>query len=135
MTDNNYPITPPPELVEQWRTAPEYTSGLKKLMMVTMTEQRFQEIAIHAARWGADQELDACCEHLTRCAAWEPEDVQEMRDLRRPKPKSKAEEALMALEKTMLLLMPVTGSKKVERLETIRAALERLRELEKTIAD
>lgn len=41
-------ITPPPELVEQWRTAPEYVSGLKKLMMVTMTEKRFQEIAAQA---------------------------------------------------------------------------------------
>lgn len=31
MTDNKHPISPPPELVDEWRRAPEYTDGLKKL--------------------------------------------------------------------------------------------------------
>ena len=79
-------ITPPPELVQQWlENGPEDGElGISK------------HIATQAARWGSDQELEACCEYLTRCAAWEPEDIQEMRDLRRPKPPSLKEQALQA---------------------------------------
>jgi exonuclease V gamma subunit len=84
-----HPITPPPELVQQWNTEAAYAK---------ISDQRY--IATQAARWGADQELEACCEYLTRCAAWEPwepEDIQEMRDLRRPKPPNLKEQALQAL--------------------------------------
>jgi hypothetical protein len=82
-------ITPPPELVQQWlENGPEDGElGISK------------HIATQAARWGSDQELEACCEYLTRCAAWEPEDIQEMRDLRRPKPPSMKEEALQAQQR------------------------------------
>jgi hypothetical protein len=81
MTNQQHPITPPPELVLQWlEGGPEDGEfGISK------------HVATQAARWGADQELEACCEYLTRCAAWEPwepEDIQEMRDLRRPEPPS-----------------------------------------------
>ena len=41
-----------------------------------------------------------------------------------------AELALKELERTVVLLMPVTGHKKVKRFDTIRAALKRLQELE-----
>ena len=81
-----HPITPPPELVEQW------VNNLAPKGMLSFANQ--------AARWGADQELEACCEYLTRCAAWEPwepEDIQEMRDLRRPEPPSLKEEAIDTL--------------------------------------
>jgi hypothetical protein len=79
-----HPITPPPELVLQWlEDGPEDGEfGISK------------HIATQAARWGSDQELEACCGYLTRCAAWEPEDIQEMRDLRRPKPPSLKETLL-----------------------------------------
>jgi hypothetical protein len=43
-----HPITPPPELVEQWRN--DITS--------------YEIDIIRAAQWGADQELEACCEWL-----------------------------------------------------------------------
>jgi hypothetical protein len=46
MTD--HPITPPPELVQEWAH-----SSPNELF-----------IAHQAARWGADQELKACCEWL-----------------------------------------------------------------------
>ena len=49
-------------------------------------------------RAGADQELEACCEYLVRCAQWEPEDVEELRSARRPKPPSLKEQALEALD-------------------------------------
>jgi len=51
MTDQ-HPITPPPELVQQWY------DNMGPICP-------FESFAIAAARWGADQELEACCE-LTR---------------------------------------------------------------------
>ena len=98
MTEQQHPITPPPELVSDWRLAPEYTDGLGKLTMVTITVDRLQYIATQAARWGADQELLACGNYLEKCAAWEPEDVTEFYNYRRPKPLSLKEQALQALD-------------------------------------
>ena len=86
-----HPITPPPELVEQWRTAPEYASALEKLTMVTMTDRRLQEIATQAARWGADQELNECCKWLPKLPPWSADDLHAAR---RPKPPSLKEQAL-----------------------------------------
>lgn len=53
--NNMVPITPPPELVSDWRLAPEYTDGLGKLTMVTITVDRLQYIATQAANWGYEQ--------------------------------------------------------------------------------
>ncbi len=93
MTDNNHPITPPPELVEQWRTAPEYTTGKEMFTMVSVSTRRLQEVATQAARWGADQELEACC-HLLRQQGFDV--VDDLRATRRPKPPSLKERALQA---------------------------------------
>jgi hypothetical protein len=102
MTD--HPITPPPELVDEWRRAPEYTDGLGKLTMVAITVDRLQYIATQAAQWGADQELEACCNHI-RDYQWgwvdRPDGTKMHRavDLelaRRPKPPSLKERALQA---------------------------------------
>ena len=110
-------ITPPPELVLQWlEGGPEDGEfGISK------------HVATQAARWGADQELEACCEYLTRCAAWEPwepEDIQEMRDLRRPKPPSLKEEALLALAHLDKGAQPQMDT--TEASDAIRRALESL---------
>jgi len=72
------PITPPPELVEQWMQA----------------HSTKYELAREAAQWGADQELVACGNYLKQCAAWEEEDVIEFYNYRRPKPPSLKEQAL-----------------------------------------
>jgi hypothetical protein len=96
-----HPITPSIELVKQW--SDRWHSAKDNDFDVVLF------VAIEAARWGADQELEACCEYLTRCAAWEPwepEDIQEMRDLRRPKPPSLKQQALEALGPEP---MPETG--------------------------
>jgi hypothetical protein len=112
-----HPITPPPELVEQWCRNWTHAHGDIGVYLATQ-----------AARWGADQELKACEE-------WLPSDLtingESLRDARRPKPPSLAEQALTVLEQTMVLLMPVTGPEKIKRFEAIRTALERLQELEK----
>ena len=78
MTD---PITPPPELRSKW-----FNEAPKTDLYDYIIEQ--------AAQWGADQELEACCEYLVRCAQWEPEDVDELRAARRPKPPSLKKQAL-----------------------------------------
>lgn len=55
MTDQ-HPITPPPELVQQW-----YKEADNQLAPY------YVYIATQAARWGADQELDACATYVAAC--------------------------------------------------------------------
>ena len=47
-----------------------------------------------AARWGADQELEACCEWIPAYCPW---DADQLRAARRPKPPSLKEQALEQL--------------------------------------
>jgi hypothetical protein len=81
-------------------------------------------MATQAARWGADQELEACCEWLDRNNQWAKVDIDELRDARRPKPSSLKEQALTALYAV------ATGSNDTREqhqdLDTIRRALEAL---------
>jgi hypothetical protein len=68
MTDQHHPISPPPKLVEQWFDDSPMDRGLT--------------LAIQAARWGANQELEACCEWLEQET---PETyISALRDARRP---------------------------------------------------
>jgi hypothetical protein len=118
----NHPITPPPELVQQWVQATESKDCIGAFP--TNFEQR---ICIAAAQWGADQELKACCEYLVRCAQWEPEDVAELRAARRPKPPSLKKQALAELEKVDMLWDTTEFSQEtLSSLDTIRRALEAL---------
>jgi hypothetical protein len=77
---NQHPITPPPELVEQWaHLATDWNT-----------------LASVVAQWGADQELEACCEWLQ-----DPDlnvDTYKLRAARRPKPPSLKEQALLAID-------------------------------------
>ncbi len=73
----DHPITPPPELVQEWAQIQPVHQAVA---------DHWQHIATRAAQYGADQELEACCEWLVRCAQWELEDVNELRTARRPKP-------------------------------------------------
>ena len=76
-----HPITPPPELVQQW----------------IRERDGLEHLATQAARWGADQELEACCEWFI----WDWSDIEtadKLRTARRPKLPSLKEQALMALE-------------------------------------
>ena len=103
-----HPITPPPELVEQWRNLPEYVSQLRTMSTVTITTEKLQHIATQAARWGADQELEACLNWLDRnCGRSEiPASLQEDR---RRKPPSLKERIAAAItdgdERTALSLL------------------------------
>lgn len=81
MTNQQHPIIPPPELVEQWYASADNAS-----------EDAILGVSNRAAQWGADQELDACCEWLA--ADHTPVLGQRLRAARRPKPPSLKEQAL-----------------------------------------
>jgi hypothetical protein len=78
---NQHPITPPPELVDQWAD-----------MLSSRSDHAVFSLA---AQWGADQELEACC-HLLRLQGFDV--VDDLRAARRPKPPSLKEQALAELE-------------------------------------
>jgi hypothetical protein len=88
MTDNNHPITPPPELVKQWWTEFDITDPELDFLHF---------IATQAARWGADQELEACCEILRGEFNYHHLAEPLRAAHRRPKPPSLKEQALEAL--------------------------------------
>jgi hypothetical protein len=90
MTDNKHPITPSPELAAKW--VHEIYGNPSVIPLQTPTVQVIQ----HAAQWGADQELEACCEWLQ-----DPDlnvDTYKLRAARRPKPPSLKEQALLVLD-------------------------------------
>jgi hypothetical protein len=83
--DYRHPIAPAPELVQQWRG--EAVSNPKETFS--------QSLATRAAKWGADQELEACCEVLDNLndGFWS----EKLRAARRPKPPSLKQQALKEL--------------------------------------
>jgi hypothetical protein len=81
MTDQ-HPITPPLELVHQWAD-----------MLSSRSDHAVFSLA---ARWGADMELEACCEWVSNELS--PDIVDMVRAARRPKPPSLKEQALAELE-------------------------------------
>ena len=72
-------ITASPELIEQWMQA----------------HSTKYDLARHAAQWGADQELEACCQHVDWVIGGL--ESKELRTARRPKPPSLKEQALEQL--------------------------------------
>ncbi len=92
MTD--YPITPPPELVQQW------DEEAIELWAANDTPTS-SHIATRAAQWGADQELEACCA-FAQNQSWGlvngPHVADVIRAARRPKPQSLKELALALVE-------------------------------------
>jgi len=111
MTDQ-HPITPPPELVTDWcgQLARENDYGPTCVY----------DIATQAARWGADQELEACCEWV---AVESIAAATELRAARRPTPSLK-EQALTALTRYTTGKTILTN----DSVDIIRRALEALPE-------
>jgi predicted HD phosphohydrolase len=107
-----HPITPPPtELVQQW--VDTYFGG-------KISQSNFHvDLATRAAQWGADQELEACCEWVKSKQTYWAHD--ELRAARRPKPPSLnqlAMQMLSTIERDAHYLPEIT--------DTIRRALEQL---------
>ena len=83
------PITPPPELRRLWAQQAQRMDPKDPIAWQ-------EHIANQAARWGADQELEACLKHLIRCG-FSDADIHLLRETRRPKPPSLRSQALAAL--------------------------------------
>jgi hypothetical protein len=108
-----HPITPPPELARQWSIEAEQNH------QPTVAYSLVTALATRAAQWGADQELEACCEWLRKelyalaadgiCAA------------RRPKPPSLKDQA-----RSELIDAYNAGQIDDSTYDTIRRALEAL---------
>jgi hypothetical protein len=70
LPENVFPITPPPELVQQWHVlTTDYLWSPLEQTSITITTNRLNNVATQAAQWGADQELEACCERLHQALA------------------------------------------------------------------
>ena len=119
MTEQQHPITPPPELVHQWHKEACKDPCNKSTFFESKT---LKHIATQAARWGADQELEACCEWIH---GWygngSREVVGNLYSARRPKPPSLKELALAALNVIEDKMLGPTTEEKL-----IRRALEAL---------
>ncbi len=111
------PIAPPPELVQQWRKSGPADAAVN--------DAYERHIATRAAQWGADQELEACCEWLDK-EGWSGESRQ-LRAARRPKPMSLKEQALQALSEAVKMAddVPPEGICSGQA-DIIRRALEQL---------
>jgi len=108
-----HPITPPPELVQQWRKSAPADAAVNNAYE--------RHIATRAAQWAADIELEACCEWVKSKQTYWAHD--ELRAIRRPKPPSLKKLALQALAEADLGL---TEAEWPQRFDTIRRALEQL---------
>ena len=111
-----HPITPPPELVQQWWDG---THGAL---------YEFEAVTTQAARWGADQQLEQDARWLDTCALFSehltitpPGDA--LRQAMRPKSPSLKEQAQVELDR-LIALIPAEGA--LAMAEPIRRALEAL---------
>jgi hypothetical protein len=125
-----HPITPPPELVQQWMAEPEY-GNLGQVTLHTLSEPRLTQIATRAAQWGADQELEACCA-FAESQPWGlvngPHVADVIRAARRPEPPSAKEQALFALAVLTSADETCSIAEIQQHWHTIRRALESLPE-------
>ena len=105
---SNHPITPPDELVDKWVNQSPY-----------INPEGY--IAAQAAQWGADQELEACCEW----SSWRHSRhrADQLRTARRPNPPTLKEQALSELN---LTADPNGAELSRTQVELIRKALEAL---------
>lgn len=114
MTDQKHPITPPLALINQWWDEAKQNAKYGEPIVPL--------VVIRAAQWGADQELEACCEWLGDIAYRQSLHLNgsHLRAARRPKlPRLK--------EQALALLQP--GEPRLfnsEMQDTIRRALEQL---------
>jgi hypothetical protein len=106
MTKQQHPITPPLELVQLW-------------VNTLLPEGSIKAFAA-AAQWGADQELEACCETLQ---SWGSCIVPDIRAARRPKPPSLKKQALADLHEIYTEQPFLAGDNRFNR---IRCAIEAL---------
>jgi hypothetical protein len=87
MTDNNHPINPPPELVQQWmQEASGQPPGPDARVIATL-----------AARWGADEQLEMDATWVALQTSNQMSSKRLIAEMR-PQPPSLKEQALQALD-------------------------------------
>ena len=109
------PITPPLALIDQWwkeaKQNAKYDEPIGPL------------VATQAAQWGANQELEACCELVPGLTSY-------LRAARRPKPPSLKEQALADLDSMSIEPCQINGidtnALVRAKYDNIRRALEQL---------
>jgi hypothetical protein len=114
-----HPITPPPDLAAKW-VSEIYGNPAIPLHPITLC------LVERAAQWGADQELEACCQYISNEGEWfavPGHRLAELRAARRPKPPSLKEQALLQLD-TLKADLALHG--RGCDLSQIRRALEQL---------
>ena len=114
-----HPITPPPELIMDW---------CKQRACISEPGPIHVWLATQAARWGADTELDACCQYINRWFATPEYRCAELHAARRPKPPSLKEQALLRTDAILNDPNPALPTEVRETLELNRRALEALPE-------
>lgn len=89
MSNTGHPITPPADLILQWLT--EWKNDNEDIEKNNLIYQ--------AARWGADQELEACCDWIEETQSDDAEETAEqLYHHRRPNGLTIKEQALEILE-------------------------------------
>ena len=120
MTDL-HPIVPSEGLKEEWESEWHHYRG----------QDTYEEfMAKQAAQWGADAELDACVEWISK-QDWTWTKAQ-LLAARRPKPLCETDQALTDLEQ---LLDVAKSSGVFNPPDNIRRCLERLKKLEESTND
>jgi hypothetical protein len=128
--NTEHPITPPPELVQQWRAAASNVPATYFCEGVRF--DYIDYIATRAAQWGADQELEACRMEIIDGAgrAYINETcnrvclADDIWSARRPKPPSLKEQALAVLPERLGSGFMATINDK--ELDILRRAIEAL---------
>ena len=124
MTDQQRPITPPPELVQQWYHEANLSGAPYEDTAENWAYE--QHIATRAAQWGADQQLAEDAKWLDHNALNEPHlritpVGESLKEAMRPKPPSLKEQALWELVDAYNL-----GQIDDSTYDTIRKALKAL---------
>ncbi len=109
-----HPITPSPELVEQW-----VEETLRAPFRIRIDPVK--DLVHKAAQWGSDQELEACCEWLAKYRSKLAS--MDLRHVRRPEPPSLKKQALNDLDE-LLAIAKLAGI--FNPPDSIRKALEAL---------
>ena len=115
LLNNGFPLDtfyPPNETVDAW--AVKYEGHMPHWVL--------RHLAAEAAKWGADQELEACCEWLDERAVLNGSTA--LRIARRPKPPSLRKQAYDALD--TYIYGEADPKDKERTYNTIRKALEEL---------
>ena len=110
----DHPVKVPPELFAEWLSEAMLEHDTKPGTVASL-------VADKAAQWGADQELEACCEWI-EARGYSRALADELRAARRPKPPSLAVLGMEALRST-----PCTEQR---HYDAMFAALNRIAELE-----